>query len=67
MVEFVRLYLGMDGNLSEKTTQLSSFWFTTLLIELPVSSDRVVVMAAGGSTQLVLVSLSLSLSLSFVS
>ena len=34
--EALRLYLGMTGNLSECLSQLSAFWFITLLIHLPL-------------------------------
>ena len=34
--EATRLYLGMAGNLSESVSELSTFWFLTLFIQLPL-------------------------------
>lgn len=34
--EATRLYLGMAGNLSENVSELSTFWFITLFIQLPL-------------------------------
>lgn len=36
VVEATRLYLGVSGNLGEHTAELSTFWFTTLVLQLPL-------------------------------
>lgn len=36
VTEATRIYLGMSGNLSELVAELSTFWFTTLLVQLPL-------------------------------
>lgn len=36
VTEATRIYLGMSGNLSEQVAELSTFWFTTLLVQLPL-------------------------------
>lgn len=36
VMEATRIYLGMSGNLSEQVAELSTFWFTTLLVQLPL-------------------------------
>lgn len=37
ILEAGRLYLGLAGNLSESVTELSTFWFITLLVQLPLA------------------------------
>ena len=36
-VESTRLYLGFSGNLGERIDELSTFWFATLLIQVPLT------------------------------
>ena len=37
VTEITRIYLGMSGNQSELVAELSTFWFTTLLVQLPLT------------------------------
>ena len=59
VMEATRIYLGMSGNLSEQVAELSTFWFTTLLIQLPLVAI-ILIVAFSLSQILEMVALSIS-------
>lgn len=59
MTEATRIYLGMSGNLSEQVAELSTFWFTTLLVQLPLVTI-ILIVALSLSQILEIVALSIS-------
>lgn len=36
ILEGTRLFLGIVGNMREQISELSTFWFTTLLVQFPI-------------------------------
>lgn len=59
VMEATRIYLGMSGNLSEQVAELSTFWFTTLLVQLPLVAI-ILIVAFSLSQILEMVALSIS-------
>lgn len=59
VTEATRIYLGMSGNLSEQVAELSTFWFTTLLVQLPLVTI-ILIVALSLSQILEIVALSIS-------
>ena len=59
VTEATRIYLGMSGNLSEQVAELSTFWFTTLLVQLPLVAI-ILIVALSLSQILEIVALSIS-------
>ncbi|KAK4004615.1 transmembrane protein 17 [Daphnia magna] len=62
IMEATRIYLGMSGNMSEQVTELSTFWFTTLLVQLPLVAI-ILIVALSLSQVMEVVALSISTSL----
>lgn len=62
IMEVTRIYLGMSGNMSEQVTELSTFWFTTLLVQLPLVTI-ILIVALSLSQVMEVIALSISTSL----
>lgn len=63
VLEGSRLFLGIVGNMREQINELSTFWFTTLLVQLPINA---VVLFVALSLGQILLAASLSMSLAMM-
>lgn len=62
ITEATRIYLGMSGNLSEQVAELSTFWFTTLLVQCPlVAIILIIAFSLGQLLEIIALSISTAL------